>query len=73
MTAILCFCLAAIATLLLVNNHYEEKWNRELREDFERLFPGDCFVCSYWRWLNQQTGESDPVPKHQCHNRSKRS
>jgi hypothetical protein len=41
---------------------------RRMVEEFERLFPGECLICSYHRYGVMEGHEDGPVAPHNCCN-----
>jgi hypothetical protein len=65
----LVFLLALVlATSLLVGVWLlERRATRDTVDSFERLFPGECLICSYHRYGYQNGHELSPhPPQHDC-------
>jgi hypothetical protein len=39
---------------------------KRMVEDFQRMFPGRCAVCSFHRWGVMEGHERGPVEPHDC-------
>lgn len=34
-------------------------------EDFNKTFPGQCFICSYYRYGRRELGTNEETPPHE--------